>query len=84
MPTNQRNSRTYAQQKAALTRALKTKDLDTVVAEARRAVDEWASAGWARQHGSNAWPDDWARWQRAIDDTAPVFGQAPRLEELAR
>lgn len=27
------------------------------------------------------WPDDWSRWQRALDDQYPVFN-APRLDDL--
>ena len=39
----------------------------------RDAVAEWDEIG--------AWPDDWSRWQRALDDAYPLF-QAPRLEDL--
>jgi len=28
------------------------------------------------------WPDDWSRWQRALDDVFPVFA-APRIDDLA-
>ena len=59
--------RTYAQQKSALTRALNKPDerarRNAVIAEVRRVKAEWG----------NAWPDDWSRWQRALDDVA--FGQ---------
>jgi hypothetical protein len=61
-------SRTYAAQKGALTRALK-KGRDAVVVECRKVVKEWG----------DVWPDDWSRWQRALDDVA--FGQY-RLEDL--
>lgn len=60
--------RTYTQQKAALTRALKRQPADRpirVLGECRRTVAEWNEAGF--------WPDDWARWQRALDDVFPVF-----------
>ncbi|QGZ16784.1 hypothetical protein PBI_DEWDROP_137 [Microbacterium phage Dewdrop] len=59
-------ARTYSAQKAALTRAMNKPEADreaAVVAEARRVKQEWG----------NAWPDDWSRWQRALDDVA--FGK---------
>ncbi len=70
--------RSYAQQKAALTRAIKTGDQSKVRAECKRARDEWDSRQPPFKYG---WPDDWARWQRALDDVYPVF-HAPQLEEL--
>lgn len=67
----------YPKQKARLTRALNTKDQArrkvNVIAACRDAVNEWNEIG--------AWPDDWNRWQRSLDDQFPVFG-GPRLEEL--
>ena len=64
----------YPKQKARLTRAIK-KGPDAVLDAVYKTIDEWRAWG--------AWPDDWARWQRAIDD---VFGQhglyPPRLEDL--
>lgn len=56
--------RTYAQQKAGLTRAQK-KGREAVVAECRKTVAEWNARG--------QWPDDWARWQRALDDCHPEW-----------
>lgn len=53
-------ARTYAQQKAALTRALRSGDSDRVIKECRRTRAEWDASG--------AWPDDWARWNRALWD----------------
>jgi len=64
---------TYAQQKAALTRAVKTKDPEKVKAACKAAIAAWNKQGY--------WPDDWSRWQRAINDVYPVF-EAPRLEDL--
>lgn len=100
--------RTYAQQKAGLTRAVKkAKNLladkaaneraavrsDSLQFEAQavvrreceRTVAEWESQEWASAHHvrQGAWPDDWARWQRALDDIYPWNAQTPRLEELA-
>jgi hypothetical protein len=52
-------TRSYAQQKAALTRALNSGNADKVRAEVKRTVEEWDETGW---------PDDWSRWQRALAD----------------
>lgn len=70
--------RSYAQQKAALTRAIKKGHL-AVVDETRRAVTEWDSKQAPFTHG---WPDDWSRWQRAMDDTARYPQQAPDINDL--
>lgn len=74
--------RTFAQQKAGLTRAVKSGDGRKVEAECRRTVSEWESQEWADRYRvrRGAWPDDWARWQRALDDA--VFC-GPRLEDFA-
>lgn len=61
-------------QRAALTRAVKTGDPAKIEAVCRTAVAEWNA-------GDMMWPDDWSRWQRALDDAYPVF-HAPRLEDL--
>jgi hypothetical protein len=74
--------RTYAQQKAGLTRALKTGSHDKVRAETRRAMDEWASAEWKAKYGTNAWPDDWARWQRALDDSAGHWARTVDMQNM--
>jgi hypothetical protein len=63
-----RMRRTIPKHKAALTRALKSKDRTKVVYACVQATDEWDAIG--------AWPDEWARWQRALDDVYPVF-EAP-------
>lgn len=68
-----RMQRRFPVQKRALTLALKSGDCQQLVSHCRAVVAEWNEIG--------AWPDDWARWQRALDDTFPVF-HAPRLEEL--
>jgi hypothetical protein len=47
--------------KAALTRAEK-KGYAAVLAACRHAVSRWEVWG--------AWPDNWSRWQRALDDAA--------------
>lgn len=61
----------FPKQKAALTRAIthwrnsdKT-DNSRVVKTCRETVKAWNEWG--------AWPDDWARWQRALSDTLPWY-----------
>lgn len=68
-----RMSREFPKQKAALTRALNSGHRDRVVLTCAATVKAWDEIG--------AWPDDWSRWQRALDDVFPVF-QAPSLEDL--
>jgi hypothetical protein len=51
-------------QRAALTRAVRSGDIDNVVLACRDAVAEWDQPG-------AMWPDDWSRWQRALDDALP-------------
>ncbi len=68
--------------KSALTRAEK-KGYPAVLQACKDAVAAWGTWG--------AWPDNWSRWQRALDDAAVKhnhtgpreFIYAPRLEELA-
>lgn len=55
--------RSYGQQKAALTRALKTGDPQKVIREVQRVKVEWFA-----KYGPRNYPDDWSRWQRALDD----------------
>lgn len=69
----QRMNRRGPALKATLTRAVKSGDRDRVVIACRDAVREWDEIG--------AWPDDWSRWQRALDDCFPVF-HAPDLRDL--
>lgn len=53
--------RSHAQQKAALTRAVK-KSPSAVREECARAVVEW---------NDSYWPDDWSHWQRTLSDAYP-------------
>ncbi len=73
--TNYLDQATFTRQKAALTRAVnKSKRLadvgetklamEVVETEVIKTVGEW-------NDGHYAWPDDWARWQRALDDSRP-------------
>jgi hypothetical protein len=55
-----RMNRVRRGQKSALTRAVKSGDPERIAKVCKDAVAEWDEIG--------AWPDDWARWQRALDD----------------
>lgn len=71
-----RMRRVWPTQKAALTRAQK-KGADAVLEVCRTVVAEWNEIG--------AWPDDWALFQRRLDDAWSQAGRGyvgPRLEEL--
>lgn len=63
----------FPSQKAALNRAVKTKDPEKVQAVVTKAVREWNEIG--------AWPDDWSRWSRALNDLLP-WHQQINIEEL--
>lgn len=74
--TNYITKAQYTRQKAALTRAInlakaakdkgETWQQSSAIVEAavRKTVHEWIEK---RQ----AWPDDWTRWQRALEDARP-------------
>lgn len=68
-------NREFRRQKAALARAVNSGDPEKVLLACARAVREWNQPG-------RAWPDDWPRWQNALNDVFPLW-QAPRLEDLA-
>jgi hypothetical protein len=68
-----RMRRTMPRHKAALTRAVKTRDPETVAAACKKAIAEWNEIG--------AWPDDWSAWQRALDDVLP-WHRRVLLEDL--
>jgi hypothetical protein len=59
-------------QRAALTRATNSGDLDKLVKTVQAAVNEWSQS---------MWPDDWSRWQRALDDALP-FNQRIDIRDL--
>ena len=62
-------------QRARLTRATRSGNPNAVVLACRDAVVEWNRPG-------SMWPDDWSRWQRALDDATGSL-VAVRLEDLA-
>ncbi len=68
-----RMNRVHPRQKAALTRAVKTGDAEKIAVVCKAAVAEWNEIG--------AWPDDWHRWQAALDDALP-WSQHIDLREL--
>jgi hypothetical protein len=66
----------FARQKSALTRAIRSKDPERVLLACRDVVRAWSEPPF-----DGAWPDDWARWQRALDT---AFGfRSVQLEDLA-
>lgn len=67
-------NRMIKRQRAALTRAVNSGDTERVVVACRDAVREWNAPG-------AMWPDDWAHWQRALDD-ALGFGREVELADL--
>jgi hypothetical protein len=69
-----RARREFPKQKAALTRAIKTGDVNKIRAACAKAVAEWDAVG--------AWPDDWARWERALNDALPWY-ENEDLRDLA-
>lgn len=58
-------NRVMPRQKAALTRAIKTKDAEVIAKVCKAAVVEWNEIG--------AWPDNWNRWQIALNDALGIF-----------
>lgn len=55
-----RMQKRFPRQKAALTRAINSGDPAKVIATTCDTVREWDDIG--------CWPDDWARWNRALSD----------------
>jgi hypothetical protein len=68
-------NRMVRRQRAALTRVVNSGDPERVVIACRDTVREWNQPGCL-------WPDDWALWQRALDDVLP-FHQHVSLADLA-
>jgi hypothetical protein len=70
-----RMNRSHPILKRALTRAAATRDPERVAVACLDAIEEWDACG--------AWPDDWSRWQRALDDVLP-WNRHVALEDLRR
>jgi hypothetical protein len=70
------SNREFKRQKAALTRAINSGDKDKIVLACRKAVREWSEPPF-----NGAWPDDWSRWQRALDDALP-WNEHVELDDL--
>lgn len=68
-----RMNRILPKQKAALTRAIKSGDPERIAKVCKAAVIEWNEIG--------AWPDNWHRWQIALDDALP-WNQSIDLRDL--
>jgi hypothetical protein len=51
----------HSKTRAALTRAINSKSPGKVYSACVEAVVQWNRPG-------NYWPDDWSRWQRALND----------------
>lgn len=62
--TRTAENRQWTQQKSALTRAINSNNPRKVIVTTEKTVGEWEQTG--------SWPDDWARWQRALDDAFNV------------
>lgn len=59
--------------KGALTRAVNSGDSEKIRTACLKAVREWDEWG--------AWPDDWARWQCALNDSM-AWNQSIDLRDL--
>lgn len=59
--TNYLTNQQFRTAKARLTRAINSGDPQRVIDTVNAQYAEW-------DDGDYAWPDDWARWGRALDD----------------
>lgn len=66
----------FKKQKAALTRATNSRNPEKVMAAVVKAVREWRLPPF-----NGFWPDDWARWQNALDD-ALGYGASVDLRDI--
>lgn len=67
-----RMKREWPKQKAALTRAVKTGDPVKIADVCIKAVAAWDQIG--------GWPDDWSRFERALNDALPWSMQVTLVE----
>ena len=70
-------TKSYSQQKSALTRALNKPE-----GEVRQQAVSAACAAAVNDGKVSGWPDEWSRWQRALTDTFG-YAEAPELSSLA-
>jgi hypothetical protein len=63
----------FRAQKSRLTRAKNSGDPLAVLAAVEKTLDEWSG---------KAWPDDWARWARALDDAFFAFSRLDYTQRL--
>lgn len=68
-----RMNKVFPKQKAALTRAVNSGDPERVAKVCKEAVQVWNEIG--------AWPDDWGRFNRALNDMLP-WNQQVDLADL--
>lgn len=59
----ERMNKVLPRQKAELTRVVKTKDPEKIAQVIKRHIAVWNEIG--------AWPDEWARWNNALNDALP-------------
>lgn len=69
----ERMQKVYPKQLRSLKLALETGSHDEVRTLCKEAVAEWNEIG--------CWPDEWSRWQRALNDTEH-WSNNTRLEDL--
>lgn len=62
----------YRRQKTNLTRAINSGKCVSVLVECERVLGCW--------HGK-AWPDDWARWARAVEDAFWAYRRTDNVDE---
>ncbi len=63
-PVRYLDNATYRKQRTALTRAVNSGDPEKIRETVIKTVRQWNEGGYA-------WPDAWANWQVALNDTLP-------------
>lgn len=61
-------NRMIKRQRAQLSRAKNSGDVEKLAAVVKQHVAEWDAPG-------AMWPDDWSHWQRTLDDALPWSSQ---------
>ncbi len=62
----------FRRQKTALTRAINSQVNIKVLETCEKTLDEWSG---------KAWPDDWSRWLRALEDAWYAFHRSERWND---